>query len=106
MNWTQVLSMLIFAAWPVIFVIATHIDGIPERQRKALAQFAPTAVHQIEQQSKKLSGTTKKQLAMASVAKSFRSVRLPPLPEEIVSAAIEASVLLLPNPPKHDKPEQ
>lgn len=94
--WVQIISTLIFAAWPIIFVIALHIDGIPERQRKALAQFAPTAVHRIEQQNKGLSGTSKKQLAMASVAKSFKAVRLPPLPEEVVGEAIEAAVLLLP----------
>jgi hypothetical protein len=94
--WVQIISTLIFAAWPIIFVIALHIDGIPERQRKALAQFAPTAVHRIEQQNKGLDGKSKKQLAMASVAKSFRAVKLPPLPEEVVSEAIEAAVLLIP----------
>lgn len=95
-QWIQVVWQLIFVAWPIIFVVALHIDGIPERQRKALAQFAPTAVHKIEQQSKKLSGQSKKQLAMASVAKSFKAVRLPTLPEEVVSEAIESAVLLLP----------
>jgi hypothetical protein len=103
-QWVQIVWQLIFVAWPIIFVIALHIDGIPERQRKALAQFAPTAVHKIEQQSKKLSGPSKKQLAMASVAKSFKAVRLPPLPEEVVSEAIEAAVLLLPTVP--EKPSE
>jgi Bacteriophage holin of superfamily 6 (Holin_LLH) len=99
-QWLQVIWQLIFVAWPIIFVIALHIDGLPERQRKALAQFAPTAVHRIQQQSKALSGTAKKQLAMVAVAKSFKSVHLPPLPEDIVSDAIEAAVLLLPCPPQ------
>lgn len=96
MNLTQIISILVFASWPIIFVVSSHIARRPERQHQILAQFAPIAVQQVEQQSYELSGSAKKQLAFAFLAKAFKAAHLPPLPEEIVDAAIEAAVFTLP----------
>lgn len=100
MSLSQIISVLVVALWPVIFVVCSQIAKRAERQQQVLAQFAPIAVQQVEQQQSDIGGLAKKQLARATLAKAFKAFHLAPLPDEIVDAAIDAAVLALPSKSK------
>jgi len=101
MTVNQWISMIFFATWPLAWhlmapVAQYIIQRFPTGQFAALRDFAEMAVKQVEQQHKNLSGEAKKQIAMRLVIRLFKAFKRPLPPEDIVSAAIEAIVMILP----------
>jgi hypothetical protein len=101
MTTAQWISMIFFATWPLAWhlmapVAQYIIQRFPTGQFAALKDFAEMAVKQVEQQNKNLTGEAKKQIAMSLVIRLFKVFKRPLPPEEIVNAAIEAVVIMLP----------
>ena len=102
MNWAQIINTLIFVFGTAFGVFeAIHLANIqkqkmPEHIAVRLEQFAHMAVWQVEQQNKAMSGTAKKQLAIAATSKLFQLSKLPVPSLEEIDIAIEAAVFLLP----------
>ena len=120
MNWPQLINTLVFVIGTFIGLLqAFHVSRIlglrlPDHIAVRLEQFARMAVWQVEQQSGSLSGTAKKELAIASVTKLFYTFHLPAPPPQAIDIAIESAVHFLSratvvesdNPPKLESPKQ
>jgi len=104
MNWSQVISTLIFVFGTFISVLeAIYLSRVwsqklPDHIIPDLERFAIMAVRQVEQRNSTISGPGKKQLASASVATLFQSFGLIVPSEEAVDIAIESAVFLLKKP--------
>lgn len=101
MNWSQTVNTLIFVFGTFISILeAMHLANIqrqkmPDHLVSKLEKFTRIAVQQIEQQHKEMSGPAKKQLAINTVLKLFKSYKLPVPSDEALDIAIESAVFSL-----------
>ncbi len=98
----QWISMVVLIAWPVLWHLAYPIgqmlaNKLPSKQHEVLKEFATIAVHQVEQVSLNSSNAAKKQLAMALTIRFFKVFHVPLPAEDIIDAAIESVVFMLPS---------
>ena len=102
MTWVTITNTLIFvlgiffAVLEAIWLSHIWAEKLPGHLRLALVQFAEIAVRQVEQQNKALSGSAKKELAIAIVTRLFHAFALPLPNISAVETAIESAVFLLP----------
>jgi hypothetical protein len=106
MTTAQWISMVVLIVWPVLFHLASPIgqmlvSKLPGKQQEVLKEFATIAVQQVEQVSLNTSNAAKKQLAMSLTIRLFKAFHIPLPAEDILDAAIESVVYMLPskNPP-------
>lgn len=92
MTLAQWITTLILALWPMLFAASFWFFRIPERQRNALAQFAPIAAKLMQKKDSALSDEARLQLALVFVTEAFQASHLPHYPDKIVKAAIEAEL--------------
>jgi|ERR1041385_2716172 LL-H family phage holin len=100
MSWDQTLAQS-FAT--LIFIIGIYLifdrkraQKLPEHQIPNLDIFANRAVRAVEQLYAKNPG--KKDIAIGYVIDQYKEYQLPQPSKAMISMAVEASVLLLPNP--------
>lgn len=102
MNWAQTINTIIFVFGTAFSVFGSiHLANLqkqkmPNHTRLALKQFSRIAVQQVEKQNKTLSGSAKKQLALAAVSKLFQAFELPLPSSEAIDIAVESAAFLLP----------
>ncbi len=92
MTLAQWITTFILALWPMLFAASFWFFRIPERQRNALAQFAPIAARLMQKKDTALSYDARLQLATAFVAEALQASHLPQYSDKIVKAAIEAEL--------------
>lgn len=101
MNWSQTINTLIFVIGTFISIYeAMQLANIqrqkmPDHTTVKLERFSRMAVQQIEQQHKAMSGASKKQLAINTVLKFFKTYKLPVPSDEVLNVAIESAVFSL-----------
>ena len=91
MTLAQWVTTFILALWPMLFAASFWFFRIPERQRNALAQFAPIAAKLMQKKDASLSYDARLQLALAFVAEAFQASHLPHYPDKIVKATVGAA---------------
>lgn len=98
----QTVNTIIFVFGTFLSILcAMHLANLqrqkmPDHTTVKLERFARMSVQQIEQQHKTLSGTAKKQLAINTILKLFKTYKLPLPSAEALDIAIESAVFSLP----------
>lgn len=97
----QTINTLIFVFGTFLSILcAMHLANIqrqkmPDHTTVKLERFARMAVQQIEQQHKNMGSASKKQLAINTILKLFKTYKLPVPSAEALDIAIESAVFSL-----------